>query len=61
LRRTAGGLRPKDDDPYLTNVFGGYTGYNGVYAADKELTNRTGLSRGTFYKYKKIIQRKGLI
>lgn len=29
--------------------------------ADKELIKKYGVSRGTFYKYKKILQGKGLI
>jgi len=34
---------------------------NNLGASDKELLKKSGLSRGTFYKYKKILQRKGLI
>jgi transposase len=28
---------------------------------DKELTKKSGVSKGTFYRYKKILQGKGLI
>jgi len=30
-------------------------------AADKQLTGKSGVSKGTFYRYKKILQGKGLI